>query len=282
MSRQCATPKQQTVPRTQTMTLAKAVGACLVILFAVSAAAASSASAQAPEYGRCLKAGKVGKVYDGEFENSGCTKKSAAKTGKFEWHPGVVKAGQTTVNTTGATLETVNKLGYHCTSESSTGEYSGTKEVKNIILKFKGCESGGFVCTSPGHEAGELETKTLEGVVEFEEGGKTKLKTVFDLSPVGKTGLLIEFTCTDISAVKWEGSILVPVTPNKMLLEDEMKYISKKGHQKPEEYENAAGEVLKDVLTQEFVEKGKGLEQMGWNLTTKLKNEEKLELNAVV
>jgi hypothetical protein len=257
-------------------------GLCFAVACAVGLSAAGVASAAAPEYGRCLKAEKVGKVYNGEFTNSGCTKTSPTKTGKFEWHPGAVKTGQTTVNTTGATLETVNKLAVHCTSESSTGEYSGTKEVKNIIVKFKGCESGGFVCTSPGHEAGELETKTLEGVVEFEKGGKTKLKTVFDLAPVGKTGLFIEFACTDISAVKVEGSILVPVTSDKMQLEGELKFTAKKGHQKPEEYENASGEVVKDVLFSEFVEKGKGLEQAGQTIITKLKNEEKLELNAVV
>lgn len=254
----------------------------MVALLTLSVAIASSAWAAAPEYGRCLKAGKVGLKYTGEFENSACTKKSASKTGKFEWHPGAVKTGQTTLNTTGGTLETVSKLGVHCTSETSTGEYVGTKEVKNIIVKFKGCESASFTCTSPGHEVGELETNTLEGIVAFAKGGKAALKTVFDLFPAGKTGLFIEFACVSIAAVKVEGSILVPVPSDKMLLEGELKYIAKAGHQKPEEYENASGEVFKDVLMSEFVGEGKGLEQAGQTITTKLKNEEKLELNAVV
>jgi hypothetical protein len=260
----------------------RSAGLCIALACAVSLVAAALASASPPEFGRCLKAEKVGTTYKGEFENATCTKKSASKTGKFEWHPGAVKTGQTTVNTTGGMLETVGKLGVHCASETSTGEYSGPKEVTNIVVKFKTCQTGGFTCTSPGHEVGELETRPLEGIVEFAKGGKSTLKTVFDLFPVGKTGLFIEFACTNIAAVKVEGSILVPILSDKMMLEGELKYIAKAGRQKPEEYESETGTIVKDVLFTEFVGKGKEFEQSGQTITTKLKNEEKLELNAVV
>ena len=70
----------------------KAIGVCLVAVFATSAVTVASASAEAPEYGRCVK---VAKPYNGGFTNSGCTTKSETKTGKYEWYPGVVKKLQT-------------------------------------------------------------------------------------------------------------------------------------------------------------------------------------------
>lgn len=263
------------------------IGLCIVAVVATSAVMTASASAVAPEpeYGRCIKKVKV----DGSgFADSKCNKGVASKA-KYEWLPGAVKKGQTTLNTTGGTLETVNKLGVHCTSETSTGEYLGSKEVKNIIVRFKGCQSVSFTCTSPGREVGELETKTLEGnvVIEkrfFKEGKEepNKNKVAFDLYPAGKTGLFIEFSCVDISAVKVEGSILVPVKANTMLTTGELKYSATRGKQKPEFYETPTGEKVQDVLFSEFVGKGKGFEQAGQTITTKLTNEEPLELNSVV
>ena len=67
-------------------------------------------------------------------------KKTRATLGKFEWHPGAVKKFQTTAGGKGA-LATVGGLGVNCETEHSTGEYSGTKEVKNVVVKFNGCES---------------------------------------------------------------------------------------------------------------------------------------------
>ena len=62
----------------------KIMGLCLVAVFAVSVMASASASAEAPEFGRCLaKAG-------GKFSDAGCTKGVVSK-GKFEWTSGVEK-----------------------------------------------------------------------------------------------------------------------------------------------------------------------------------------------
>ena len=58
-------------------------------------------------------------------------------------------------------------------------------------------------------------TKTLEGVVGFIN--KTALKTGFDLFPEGKTGLFIEFACLGLT-VAVRGSVIVPITPDKMVL----------------------------------------------------------------
>ncbi len=251
----------------------KRLGICVAAVCALGAVLVASASAAAPEYGRCEKV--TAKPANGGFTNSSCTKKSETKTGKYEWHSGVVKVKQTSVGGKGI-LEEVGKNAVGCASETSSGEYSGTKNVKNLIVKFKKCESGPFVCTSPGHELGELETKALEGRVVW-ENEKTK-KTALDLFPQGG-GVFIEFKCGETLTVSVRGSILVPVKSDKMSLTVPLKYKSKHGFQQVERYEEN-GESIKDVLESNFA--NKGFDQAGQTITSTVTNEEKLELNAVI
>jgi hypothetical protein len=234
-----------------------------------------NAYASAPEYGRCLK---VAKPYNGGFTNSGCTTKSETKTGKYEWYPGAVKAKQTSSGGPG-TLEEVGKYAVDCSSEASTGEYTGTKEGKNIVVKFKGCKVVPYVCTSPGHEKGELETVPLEGRAVWEN--EKEHKTALDLYPSKGHETFIEFTCGEHAevTVKVKGSVLVPIKADKMAATFSLKFKSKGGFQAPEEYEEN-GKKVKDVLYSDFTEKG--YEQAGQSETVTVTNEEKLELNAYV
>jgi hypothetical protein len=75
------------------MTRLKTLAICLVAVFAIGVAAAATASAAAPEFGRCVKKAKA----EGSgYSNAGCTTK--AETGaKFEW-----QAGSTTTFTSEA------------------------------------------------------------------------------------------------------------------------------------------------------------------------------------
>lgn len=261
------------------------MGLCLVAVLATCAAAAASASAEAPEYGRCLKAALVNKKYTGKFGNSKC---NAPKTeaeekavekgeGKFEWFPGVVKAKQTSSGLKGA-LEQTNGNGVGCATEHSVGEYSGTKEVKNLVVTFNKCESVGIVCTSPGRAAGELVTVPLEGIVRWEN--KSLNKTSLDLFPGGGAEKFIEFTCGATLTVAVRGSILVPVKSNTMSSTVLLKYLQKRGVQKPTEYETPGGTKVKDVLEANFSEQG--WLQAGQSITTTVTSEEKLELNTYV
>ncbi|HTZ63278.1 MAG TPA: hypothetical protein VMB51_04175 [Solirubrobacteraceae bacterium] len=243
----------------------------------------ASAWATAPEYGRCLKAEKVGTEYKGEFKDSKCTKEvpgsERAKKGKYEWLPGTPPNTKMTTSGGKGTLETVGKLGVSCTTETSVGEFSGTKEAKNIVVTFNGCESGGISCSTAGSARGELVTKSLEGVIGWEN--KAKKEVAFDLYPEGKTGLFIEFACSALTfAVR--GSVLVPLKPvDKMLASMTLKYKASKGVQQLTHFEGGAEDIL------ETSHKGLPYEQSGQTITTVLTNgekekPEKLELNAVV
>jgi hypothetical protein len=116
-------------------------------------------------------------------------------------------------------------------------------------------------------------TKTLEGIVGIEN--KAERKTAFDLYPAGKTGLFIEFACGALT-VAVRGSILVPISSDKMVSSLKLKYKATKGKQQVEHFEGAPNDILESSF------KGGPFEQSGQTITTTLTTEEKLELNAVV
>jgi hypothetical protein len=62
----------------------RTLGLCLLTVLTVSAVAAATASAEAPEYGRCVRKGVSG---GSGFKNSTCTNSTISKA-KYEWIPG--------------------------------------------------------------------------------------------------------------------------------------------------------------------------------------------------
>ncbi len=253
-------------------------GLCLVVAFALGAVAATSATATAPEYGRCLK--KKTKSLPA-FSNSKCTleAKEVSKA-NFEWIPG---AGKTKFETKGAVgiLTSVNGQKVECKTESSTGEFfeGNNKEAGNMTIKFNECLSLSLACTSPGAATGELVTNDVEALVGWEH--KALKKTDIELHP-GKSvtsGLFIEFNCGGL-VVKVKGAVLVPVKNDAMKTSEILKYKAKAGKQKPEKWEESSGKVILEASFE-----GGQFEQSGQEITSTLKElagEEALELNAVV
>jgi hypothetical protein len=252
------------------MKLMRIVGVCLVAAAALSAVAVSTASAAAPEIGRCLK---VAKGVTGKFATANCTTAGTPEKHGFEWTPGFVKGHFTTKSTSAATLETVTKTTVTCKTETSGGEYTGLKNVGGVVVKFNECTSAGLACSTKGSKTGELVTNVLEGVIGFEN--KLKKKIGFDLFPKGHTGRFIEFVCAGLQ-VSVEGSVIVPIVADKMALTQTLKYKAEKGKQKPEKLEGEPVDVLLTSLN------GAKAIQSGQTITTVQTDEEKLEANAVV
>jgi hypothetical protein len=254
------------------------VGLCLVVAFVLSALVAASASATAPEYGRCLKqTSGEGK----KFSDSKCNKEASGKKAKYEWVPGAGKAKFTSSGGIGV-LTSVGGAGVECKTESSTGEFvpGNNKEEAGIIVTFKECKSAGNACTSPGAVSGELKTNELEGIVGFikKEPIATKSKLGLELSPAKSvtSGLFIEFSCLGL-VVKVRGHVLVPIKGNIMTKSETLKFSASKGKQKPEKWEESPE---KQILEASF--KGGPFEQAGQNITSVVTGEEALELNSVV
>jgi hypothetical protein len=252
-------------------------GLCLVVACALGAAAATSAMATAPEYGRCLKKAKAeGKGYT----SSKCTTAGEGTKAKYEWVPG---AGKTKFETKGGVgiLTSVNGQAVECKTESSSGEFfEGTnKEAGNMSIKFNECVSLSEPCTSPGAKTGELITNDVEALVGWEN--KAKKKTDIELYPAKSvtSGLFIEFECLGL-VVKVKGKVLVPIKNDAMKTSETLKFVATDGKQKPEKWEESKE---KAILEASF--KGGPYEQSGQEITSVLKElagEEALELNAVL
>jgi hypothetical protein len=250
------------------------IGLCAVAALALSALAASNAWAEAPEYGRCLKqTSGSGK----KFSESKCLKEASGTAAKYEWVPGAESRKFTSSGGIGV-LETVGGTGTECKSETSTGEFvpGNNKEEKGIIVSFKECKTLDEPCSTPGAAEGEIVTNEIEAIVGWEN--KAKKKTAVMLSPAKSvtSGLFTEFTCTGFVA-KVRGHVLVPIKNDKMTSTETLKFKATKGKQKPEKWE---GSPATAILEASFAENG--FEQAGQTITTTLKGEEKLELNAVV
>jgi hypothetical protein len=255
----------------------KVAGLCLVAALALCAVVATSASATAPEYGRCLKKAKAeGKGYT----TVKCTKAAEGNKALYEWVPG---AGKTKFETKGGVgvLEAIHGDKVHCETESSTGEFfEGTnKEAGNMTIKFNDCEALSLKCKTPGAGEGELVTNNVEALVGWEN--KAKKKTALELYPAKSvsSGLFIEFECGGV-IIKVKGKILVPIKNDEMKTSETLKYTDKKGKQKPEKWEESSEKV---ILESSF--NGGPYEQAGQQITSVLKElagEEALELNTAV
>lgn len=250
------------------------MGVGLAVVFALSAVFAASASAMAPEYGRCLKqVSGTGK----KFADSKCTKEESGSKAKYEWVPGAEKAKFTTTGGVGV-LTTVGGAGVECQTESSNGEFvpGNNKEETGVVVKFASCKALGQPCTTPGAKIGELVTNQLEGIVGWEI--KARKKTDLELYPAKSvtSGYFIEFECTGL-VVKVRGHVLVPIKNDKMTSTETLKFKASKGKQKPEKWEESASPA---ILEASF--KGGPFEQAGQNITSTVKGEEELELNAIV
>lgn len=250
-------------------------GGCLIAALMLSVVFAANASATAPEYGRCLK--KAKKSLPG-FTSSKCTTEATeAAKASYEWVPGAAKARFTSTGGVGV-LTTVGGAGVECQAESSGGEFKpgNNKEEADVFVTFTGCKALNQPCTTVGAKTGELITNELEGVVGWEN--KAKKKTDLELFPAKSvsSGLFIEFECQGL-VVKVRGHVLVPIKNDSMKETEILKFVALKGKQKPEKWEESSSPA---VLEASF--KGGPFEQAGQDITSTIKGEEKLELNAVV
>ena len=251
------------------------VGLSLGIAVLICGTAAATASAEPPEFGRCVKGAKGA----GWFRSANCT--AALAGGSYEWLPGPGASNQFTTRSKAGTFvvlsETVGGSRLTCAGQTSTGEYSGAEGVSNVLWRFTGCESSGGRARSPGQPEGVVVSKPLEGSLGVIKSGTTakQNKLGLDLLPQEPGAAVMEFAVAGLAFVV-KGSVIVPVTANKMQSTSTVKFAQAKGKQKPEQFEG----VPKDVL--EMSENGQPFEQDGLALEVDQTNEEAMEANPAV
>jgi len=265
------------------------IGLCLVAAFAMSAIAATGASAANPEYGRCIKTTTGVK---GKYSSATCTVLAKeVKTEKYEWYaafgsakPLVLKKFTTKLKpaaVTKATLETRAGTKVICTGLEGAGEYTGNKAVLITKTTFTGCESGGIKCNTTGSPTGKIEIAPLSGelglITKVSPSTKDKIGNV--LFPQGGSptsgSQVAEWQCASL-VVKVRNSVISPVTSNSMKLAATVKFTGAKGIQKPLKFESGPNTYLESKFgsTAPF-------EQSQQTATTIQTNEEKVEIRSL-
>jgi hypothetical protein len=181
------------------------LGLCLVAVFALAAAATSSATAATPAFWECAKVAAGA----GKYTNKTCSTEGTGKTAKYELKEGIGKAKEFKGSGKTATLHTP-ALGSEikCTAFKDEGKLKTSTAEEKVLSTFSGCTTLGKKCASAGEKAGDIKTFALGGVLGAISGGSGAGALLTAES--GK--YLAEFSCEGL-AVKVEGGVIGEETP---------------------------------------------------------------------
>ncbi len=215
------------------MTRIRIVGLCVVLACAFGAISATTA--QAGEYGVCVKTEKVEKKYTGKYEDKNCTKTEAEGEGKYEWEP---YPAESPVNTktnwsyTGTSKSIIIEsfaADFSCTSSTEVGETTGVKKGR-ITITLNGCisrltkESCNNTATVGQIVTRELETTLIDHGEKGEGGNEPpEGKAWTEITAVGGKGIQAEFECFDGEPFWLEGSIAGVTTENVNTMSTKVK-----------------------------------------------------------
>ena len=257
------------------------MGLSLAVALPASVVVASAASAEAPEWGRCVK----GAPREGAYKSADCTSLAAAgKKGAYEWLPGPGPANKFTITTGLVVLETTGGKTMVChDSGPGSGEYSTTdfSKLEHVRLRLTGCQSSGFTCTTVGLDSGELELNELQGEAGWENKAKKKTALLLEPTPADD-GFFIKFKCLEqADEVRAHNrGLLVKISHDKQQSTETLKYTAARGKQKPLTWHVGEPGEETDYLEAGF--QNTAFHQASLEFEATLTNEEPLELNAVV
>jgi phospholipase C len=224
----------------------------------------------APEYGRCVY---LPKGVKGKFSSGTCTSPATPESFSYEWlqGPGPNRGFTTSARSESVpTLETAGRAKVKCVGETGSGEYTGLRTVGNLVIHFTGCKSLTVACSSMGAAEGEIVTKTLQGVLAWEN--KTEKSVAQDVFPAEAGGPIAEATCGVVSLTV-RGSVLASISQGRMSTAAILKYTQLDGKQRPEHLEGEPN----DVLEASFA--GGPFEQAGLSLAITQTSAEAIEVD---
>jgi hypothetical protein len=236
---------------------------------------AASASAAAPEYGRCLR------TTHGKFKDAGCTTPAKPGEERYEWYAGfggprpIEKAKFTMASTSLVRLESTSGIVWTCLGETAAGAYTGAKTLSISSIKLSGCEFSGVSCNSAGDRSGEITTVPVVGMLGVYKLGETAAKNLVGLELSAASGEQIwEAACGPL-VMRVKGHLILPQPVNQMELSVTVKDIANKGRNTPEEFVGGPKAVLEVSLS------GTAYEQLGISFASVTTNEEKIEISTV-
>jgi hypothetical protein len=263
----------------------KVTGLCLVAVVAMSAIAATGASAANPEFGRCIKTKAGGGT---KYNSAKCTVVAVGEKENYEWYAAfgsgkpLEKTGFTAVlkPETIATLETKDGKKVTCRKLIAKAKFTSNTTISGSQTDFSECESSGIKCNTEGAGVGVIQVKELEGelgvISKGETGVKDKIGTV--VWPKGGTATsgaeFVEFACGGL-VVKVKNSVIAPITSNAMKLSATVKYTAAKGVQKPTKFLGGPNMFLESKFS------AAEYQQSGQSATTIQTAEEKVEARSL-
>ena len=253
----------------------RSAGTCLVLAVAIGVTCAASASAESPEFGRCVKKGAIGGA---GYSDAGCLK-AVTSSAKWEWlaGPGAKRKFSTKTSSSVPVIETVKDLKVTCKGgETGSGEYASATMIAAVVLKFTGCITGGLKCNSTGAPFGEVVTHPLEGVLGVIKKGETPAKSKLGLDVFASGhGNLMDMSCGGLK-IEVRGSVIQPLSANRMVLEETVTFTARKGEQKVDGFEGEGT----DAHTLELNTAGGPFEEAAWIRSLTKTNEEPIEARA--
>lgn len=160
-----------------------------------------------------------------------------------------------------------------CAAESTTGEYSGSTEVADVLIRLSECAKRGQPCQTSGAAEGEIVTSQLSGRLGIISGSGKKIKAGLALQPASE-GPFAEFGCGETTFVL-TGSVVRRVEANKMAKVETRDFKEKGGRQEPEGF---LGEP--DYLEASIG--GAAPEDIGLDIKDEQISEEAIEVNTTV
>lgn len=221
----------------------------------IGGVAVGTASAELPEFGRCVEVAPK----TGEYAGKSCLTPAPGK-GKWTFLPGAGEKKKFTAEVELATLKTTGGKEIACQSGESEGEYTGVKTVAVSKLVFKNCVIAGAktffegFCQNIGAFRGEVTASELVGELGYIRSGE-KPRAGLDFKPkLGKA--LATFECGGANELtergmgtgtplETEGSVIGRVTIiDKMVQDNIVKFQAKGGAQIPEQFEGGGRDTL--------------------------------------
>jgi hypothetical protein len=115
--------------------------------------------------------------------------------------------------TNSSTLKLTLKSAFNtveCSTSKSKGSVANATEATGVTVTYTGCKEATKNCTTSGKAAGEVETKSLKGVLGYLN--KTAKEAGLSLKPESGS-VFAEFTCEGGALNKVEGCTIGQVTP---------------------------------------------------------------------
>jgi hypothetical protein len=251
-------------------------------------------SEYAGEFGQCAKAASKGL---GRYGNSGCTAQGGSDG--YEWQSIGDISGEHEVVTTSASKARpefewsevrrrrsgeayIANGAMVCSGEESLagqGVVSGPSEIRGLVLRFKHCVArGDEECSSDGAPDGEIVSMPLEATLGVLELGMTSAENKLGMALSSEEGSMMAFSCSGGLSGEVSGSVIAPITANKMTHSFKVSFAQSKGKQKQEAFVDGPASVL-NLFGNQFGPTGLKLD-----MTVSLKGPatEKLELNSVL